>query len=477
MIPLERLSLNCYKLPRRNDMKVDAYVYLKEELTREFTESEALKQLCNAAALPGVQRCVLGMPDIHTGFGLPIGGIMPMDAQDGLVSAGAVGMDINCGVRLLKTNIPVDKVQPSTLKSLLKSISRRVPSGVGKKSVHHGKARQYFSQVLTKGVPFLIEQGLGRSEDLEAIEERGNLQGVRLKTLSQEALARGDQLSTIGGGNHFVELGYLDKIFDHQASESLGLKKGYLTVMIHTGSRGLGHQVCTDYTKIMNNSPHLKDLAIPDKGLAAVPIHSTEGQNYLSAMAAAVNFAFCNRQWITHDIREAFSEVMGGKDTDYDLSLVYDVAHNIAKFETVENQDLLIHRKGAVRSLPPGHYLNPPRYMEIGHPVIIPGSMGTPSYVVTGGQQVHRTFYSVNHGAGRALSRRAAKKNIDVEDMKKMMGGVILWSKKTKSFLDEAPQAYKNIELVIDTLADIEVIKKTARLKPLAVIKGEGSEA
>ena len=477
MSNLEQVSLNCYRLPTRKEMNAEALIFLKEELLDEFSEHEALHQLAQAATLPGVYQQVLGMPDIHSGFGLPIGGVMPMDAREGLVSAGAVGMDINCGVRLLRTNLPAETVKQSTLKSLLKSINKRVPSGVGKKSMHHQKVRQYFSRVITEGVPFLISQGLGRPEDLEAIEERGVLSGVSVNSLSKEALGRGDQLSTIGGGNHFIEIGYVDKIFDQQAAYYFGLEKGKLTIMIHTGSRGFGHQICTDYTGIMKRAAQKSQLPLPHAGLAAAPVLSKEGQDYLSAMSAAVNFAFCNRQWITHDIREAFTEALGGSDHNYDLGLVYDVAHNIAKFEEIEGKSLLIHRKGAVRALPAGHPLNPPLYQETGHPVIIPGSMGTPSYVVVGGPQASHTFYSANHGAGRVMSRRAAKKNIDVEDFKKQMGGVILWSKKTQAFLDEAPRAYKNIEPVVDTLAEIGVTNKVARLKPLAVIKGEGSEA
>lgn len=476
MTELEQISLNCYRLPRRKEMKADALIFLKEELLREFNEYEALHQLSHAATLPGIYRQVLGMPDIHTGFGLPIGGIMPMDAKKGLISAGAVGMDINCGVRLLKTNLSIHTIESSTLKAILKRIAQRVPAGVGKKSMHHTKAQHYFSHIISEGVPFLINQGLGRADDLKCIEEGGVLPGVKIKALSKKAIERGDQLSTLGGGNHFVELGYVDKIFNHQVAKEFGIEKGKLTVMIHTGSRGFGHQICTDYTSIMKEASKKNELPLPHAGLASVPTNSKEGEDYLSAMTAATNFAFCNRQWITHDIRQAFSEALGGHDKDYDLGLVYDVAHNIAKFEEIDGKSLLIHRKGAVRSLPANHPLNPPHYRSTGHPVIIPGSMGTPSFVVVGGKQISRTFHSVNHGAGRVLSRRAAKKNINVEEMKKKMGGVILWSKKINTFLDEAPQAYKDIELVVDTLSEIEVINKIARLKPLAVIKGEGSE-
>ena len=474
---LERDSANCYRIRRRGKMRVDAVVYLNKALKRSFDEAEALQQLADAAALPGVVEPVVGMPDIHTGFGLPIGGVMAVDAADGVVSAGAVGMDINCGVRLLRTNLEAKSLDKPLLRSLINAIVERVPTGVGKKSRRPDLVRKDFSRYLVDGVPFLIERGFGRPGDLECIEERGALAGADPAAVSSEAVARGAQLSTIGGGNHFIELGVVDRIFDPEAAAKLGLGEGQLTVLIHTGSRGFGHQICTDFTALMLKAAAKMKLEIPTKGLAAVPIKSAEGQRYLAAMACAVNFAFCNRQWITHDVRQAFSAVLGGDDCDYDLGLVYDVAHNIAKFEQVGGKRLLIHRKGATRALPPGHPNNPPLYRELGHPALIPGSMGTASYVIVAEPKVERTYYSVNHGAGRLLSRGAARREIEVEELRKSLGEIMVLGRNYRAYLDEAPQAYKDIEAVIDTFTEIGFTRRVARLLPVAVIKGRGWES
>lgn len=473
---LERESANCYRIHRRDRMRVDVVVYLNKALKRSFDDVEALQQLTDAAALPGVVNPVVGMPDIHTGFGLPIGGVMAMDAADGVVSAGAVGMDINCGVRLLRTNLEASSLDKPVLRSLINAIVKRVPTGVGGKSRQSDLVRKNLLRYLVDGVPYLIERGLGRPGDLECIEERGAMEGADPAAVSSEAMARGAQLSTIGGGNHFIELGRVDRIFDRAAAKILGLSEGQLTVMIHTGSRGFGHQVCTDFTALMLKAAARMKLEIPTKGLAAVPIKSAEGRRYLSAMACAVNFAFCNRQWITHDVRQAFSEVLGGDDSDYDLGLVYDVAHNIAKFEEVGGRKLLIHRKGATRALPPGHPINPPVYRELGHPALVPGSMGTASYVIVAEPKVERTFNSVNHGAGRVLSRGAARREIEVEEFRKSLGEVMLPGRNYRAYLDEAPQAYKEIEAVIDTFTEIGFTRRVARLFPVAVIKGQGRD-
>ncbi len=472
MHKLQPMGPNCYRIPKEGNMRVEARVYLKNEMLPSFEESSA-RQLMDAASLPGIYKYVIGMPDIHTGFGLPIGGIMAMDAQNGIVSAGAVGMDINCGVRLLKTNIPANQVSSSVQQKLIQAITHSVPSGTGKKSKHAGSSGPKLKNILTDGVPVLLQMGIGRPEDLEYIEEQGAFPGGDPAAVSKEALSRADQLSTLGGGNHFIEIGYVADIFDQDIARLMGLKEGNLSVLIHTGSRGFGHQICTDYSESMKKTAKRSKIEIPTAGLAGAFINSKEGKNYLAAMACAANFAFSNRHWITHDIRNAFAEVLGGKDTDYDLGVVYDLAHNIAKFEKIDGKKLLIHRKGATRALPPEHHLNPQKYRSTGHPVIIPGSMGTSSYVVTGTQKATETFYSVNHGAGRRLSRKAAKKEIPVAEMQEKMEGIITSGKRIQTFLDEAPQAYKDIEQVVDTLSEIDIIRKVARLQPLAVIKGD----
>jgi len=473
---LEKVSTNCYRVVRQGAMKAEARVYLNPTLFREFREDQALKQLMDAAALPGVQDPVIGMPDIHSGFGLPIGGVLAVDAEHGVVSAGAVGMDINCGVRLLSTNLEASDLDKPKLRGLIKAIAKRVPSGIGRAGKNASLIKAHFRDYVVKGAPFLLEQGFGRPEDINCIEEGGCLPGAEISSLSREAVQRGDQLSTIGGGNHFIELGYVHSIYDQEMSRRLKLNAGSLTVLIHTGSRGFGHQICTDYTASMRKAAAAMKLEIPSPGLAAAPIQSEEGKRYLKAMACAVNFAFCNRQWITDDIRHAFSEVLGGKSNDYGLDLVYDLAHNIAKFEQIGPRKLLIHRKGATRALPAGHSDNPAVYRDCGHPILIPGSMGTASFVIRARPPVEKTYYSVNHGAGRVLSRKAARRDIQPAQLQEALGDVLVMGRNLNAYLEEAPQAYKDIRAVVDTFTEIGFTGKIACLMPLAVIKGEGDE-
>ncbi len=473
MTVLESLGDNCYRISRRGKMKAEVLIYLNEELYSSFSEDQSIDQLIDAASLEGVISPVIGMPDIHSGFGLPIGGVMAMDAEEGLISAGAVGMDINCGVRLLRTNIDAANLDKALLRDLMEGIARRVPGGIGQKSRHSSLIDKHLISFLHDGAPFLIELGYGRPEDVDCIEDRGCLEGADIRAVSEKAVDRGRQLSTIGGGNHFIELGMVDKIFDPVAAEAYGLEEGTLTILIHTGSRGFGHQICTEYSKAMKTGAKKHNIEMPSAGLAAVPIRSNEGQSYYAAMTCAVNFAFCNRQWITDDVRRSFSEILGGSDYDYNLGLVYDVAHNTAQFEEISGKKMLIHRKGAIRALPPGHHLNPQPYRNTGHPVLIPGSMGSPSYVVKAEPGVEKLYNSVNHGAGRVLSRSAAKREVSIDQLEERMAGILLSGKNYKAYLDEAPQAYKNIDLVIETLTDLGFSSKVARLKPLAVIKGD----
>ncbi len=473
MAVMEHLGGNCYRISRQGNMRADVLVYLNPELYNSFGEDQSIEQLIDAASLEGVISPVIGMPDLHSGFGLPIGGVMAMDAEVGLISAGAVGMDINCGVRLLRTNLDAAGIDQAVLRQLMDAIARRVPSGIGQKSRHSSLIGRHFNSLLEDGAPFLIELGFGRQEDTQYIEDRGCLKGADVGAVSKKAVDRGLQLSTIGGGNHFIELGILDKIFEPAAAAAYGLEEGTLTVLIHTGSRGFGHQICTDYSKAMKKAAKKYNIEMPSAGLAAVPIRSKEGEAYYAAMACAVNFAFCNRQWITDDVRKAFGEVLGGSDLNYGLGLVYDVAHNTAQFEKIGGKNMLIHRKGAIRALPPGHHLNPQPYRSIGHPVLIPGSMGSASYVVKAEPGVEKLYNSVNHGAGRVLSRTAAKREVSVNQLKERMAGIIVSGKNYRAYLDEAPQAYKSIDLVVETLTEIGISSKVARLKPLAVIKGE----
>jgi len=473
---MKPVGRNRYRCVPSGEADVGAVVYLNDAL-REAVESDALRQLTDAVSLPGVEDPVVGMPDLHVGYGLPIGGVMAVrageDEQDtSIVSAGAVGYDINCGVRLLRTNIVADDLDEDDLKALLDAILRRIPVGVGKSSARTIRGLS-FEQVVTRGAQALIAEGYGRREDAGAIEEMGSMEGARPETVSKKARSRSNQLATIGGGNHFIEIGTVERVYDHDMAGHFGLAEGDLTVMIHTGSRGFGHEVCSNYTALMSRRASAYGVKLPSKGLACVPIGSREGRDYLAAMACAVNYAFANRQLLTHDVRLAFSEVMGEGDVSLGLDVVYDVAHNIAKFEEHSGRRMLIHRKGATRALPPGHPSNPPRYRDTGHPVIIPGSMGTGSFVTVGTENTRETFYSVNHGAGRVMSRTAARKRFDLGSFREQLGSVIYAGVAVRKVLDEAPEAYKDIDDVVETLAEIDITRKVVRLRPLAVIKGD----
>lgn len=468
------LGKNRYKLPRQGRMRVEGIVYVNQNLYEHLIKDDSLKQLAQAASLPGVVRSVFGMPDIHQGFGLPIGGVMATAFPEGVISAGAVGMDINCGVRLLRTNLSSEQICRDILYALIRKIEAYVPTGVGKKSRRGSFGKDFFEKVLQRGVPFLIKNGYGWPQDDQYIEENGCLPGAEIGAVSSEALKRGsEQLGTLGGGNHFIEIQVVDVIYEQRIASLFGLKEGQILAMIHTGSRGFGHQICTDYTKILYRAAKDYGIEVPERGLACAPINSPEGKAYYAAMACAVNFAFCNRQLITHDIRRAFQDIFGRTAQELEIRIIYDVAHNIAKFEEHREGKLLIHRKGATRALPPGHFANPRVYQETGHPVLVPGSMGTASYVLVGTPEAEEPFYSVNHGAGRLLSRTAAEKGISREEFKASMQGVVFDERAYHLLLDEAPAAYKNIDDVVETLAEINFVRKVARLRPLAVIKGK----
>ena len=462
---LKQIGKNKYLVTETANQPVKAVVYAKEELLETVEKDLSLAQLKEATWLPRVVSPVIGMPDIHQGFGLPIGGVM---ATRGLISVGAVGMDINCGVRLLKSSLVYSSQMTKDLwLKLLKEIERLVPTGVGA-----GRQRPLdleLKEVVNKGVSYLIKEGYATEEDREHTEEYGCLAGASFDALSDRAKKRArDQLGTLGAGNHFIGVLRVDKIFEENLAESFGLKKDQLCVMIHCGSRGLGHQTCLDYTNLFWKRARSYGIEVPRKGLAALPIETAEGKRYFGAMAAAVNFAFCNRQVITAFVRQVFKKFFGPETR---LDLVYDVAHNIAKWEKHHGEKLLLHRKGATRALPAGHPQNPKTYLKTGHPAIIPGSMGTPSYVVVGTEKAAETFYSVNHGAGRLMSRTQAKKTISQREFEKKMGKVV-YSKPFRVIADEAPQAYKDIDLVVESLAEIEITRKVVRLMPLAVIQG-----
>ncbi|SHM25645.1 tRNA-splicing ligase RtcB [Caldanaerovirga acetigignens] len=473
---LKLVSTNCYSFTN-SETNVEINVYLNPRLFQDFVEDEAINQLYNASLLPGVVSPVIGMPDIHTGFGLPIGGVMATDYEKGVVSAGAVGMDINCGVRLITTKIDANEIDKEKISKILNKISSRVPSGVGKSSALKSLRKPDLDAIANLGVEYFLRAGYGRKEDLERIEDKGCIKGADAGAIPKSARERADQLATIGGGNHFIEIGRVSKVFDEELSSRFGLFKNMMYVLIHTGSRGLGHQICTDYSRIMWEHSEKNGTRAPVKGLACAPVFSEDGQNYLKAMACAANYAFCNRQLITHFVREAFVEILKRPESELGLDLLYDVAHNIAKKEKHGKKWLLVHRKGATRALPAGHADNPTCYRDTGHPAIIPGSMGTASYVLVGLSEIYRTFCSVNHGAGRVMSRRRAKSEFTKEELLEQTKNVVIASSNLKALLDEAPLAYKDIDEVVFTLVDAGLTKPVVKLKPMGVLKGEGEES
>ena len=468
-IKLKNIGTNRWQIERRPEMKAEAIIYIKEELLEKVRQDLSLEQLVQSASLPQLISPVVAMPDIHEGFGLPIGGVM---ATKGLVSSGAVGMDINCGVRLLCSQLKYEPqvFSQETLRLLINRIQREIPVGLGQKR-RETIPNLPFRDIIHHGAQALLKKGYGEREDAESIEEYGKLAGADPENLSERAIRRAEkELGTLGSGNHFIEIQVLEEIFDQELTRKWGLFEKQVCVMIHSGSRALGHQTCIDYTNRFFKEEAKYGIKAPVQNLAALPADSPAGAAYLSAMAGSVNFAFANRQLMTHFVRDVFSRFFKTKEAK--LALLYDVAHNIAKWEKHRGKKALIHRKGATRALPAGHEQNPKHYLDTGHPAIVPGSMGTSSYVMVGLPAAKETYYSINHGAGRTMSRREAKRTVSQEDFEKKMGE-ILYNKPFRVIADEAPQAYKDIDLVVETLVEAGLSKKVCRLRPLAVIKGD----
>lgn len=468
-IKLKNIGTNRWQLERLPGMKADAIIFAKKELLEKVKEDRSLEQLVQSASLPKVISPLVAMPDVHEGFGLPIGGVM---ATDGLVSSGAVGMDINCGVRLLVSQLKYDtKVfSQELLRLLMNKIQREIPVGLGQKR-RQTIPNLPFRDIIHHGAQALIKKGYGEKEDAESIEEYGKLAGADPDNLSERAIRRAEkQVGTLGSGNHFIEIQVLEEIFDQDLAKKWGLFENQICVMIHSGSRALGHQTCIDYTNRFFREESKYGIKAPTYNLAALPADSPTGAAYLSAMAGCVNFAFANRQLMAHYVRDVFSRVFKTKEAK--LTLLYDVAHNIAKWEKHQGKEVLVHRKGATRALPANHEQNPKHYLQTGHPAIVPGSMGTSSYVMVGLPQAAETYFSINHGAGRSMSRGEARRTIKKEDFEKKMGEII-YNKPFHVISDEAPQAYKDIDLVIETLVEADLSKKVCRLRPLAVIKGD----
>jgi len=479
--PLEKVTDYCWRIPRsyKTGMRVDGLIYANRELLELMRNDQAPEQVANVAFLPGIQVASLAMPDIHWGYGFTIGGVCATDPEEGgVISPGGVGYDINCGVRLVRSNLMYDDIQPK-MDRLVTELFKHVPCGVGQGGRFQFNAKELRTLML-QGPRALIERGLAVDRDIEHTEALGCLKGARPDLLSDRAIDRGkNQCGTLGSGNHFLEVQVVDTIFDDAAAQTMGLKAGMVCVMIHSGSRGLGYQVCDDALKALRGVPEKYGIYLPDRQLACAPVRSPEGERYIGQMRAAANYAWCNRQLLMAQAREVFENVFGRKWQELGMSLVYDVAHNIAKFEKHRVGDVeksvWVHRKGATRAFPPHHPETPRDYKEIGQPVLIPGDMGRASWVLVGQQgSMEQTFGTTCHGAGRQLSRTAAVKKskgrrIDEELLKR---GVIAKARSWKGLAEEQPDAYKDVDLVVETVHNAGLSKKVARMRPVGVIKG-----
>jgi tRNA-splicing ligase RtcB len=460
-------------------MRVDGLVFASQEMLDDILKEQALEQVANVAFLPGIVGYSLAMPDIHWGYGFPIGGVAAMRMSDGVVSPGGVGFDINCGVRLLRTNLLEAEVRPK-IKGLVDALYRNVPSGLGSEGkirLRHGE----IDGVLARGARWAVEKGYGHPEDLEATEEHGEMAGADPARVSSRAKQRGvPQLGTLGSGNHFLEVAVIDQIQEAAIAREMGIDQvGQVMLLVHCGSRGLGHQTADDYIGEMVAAMKKYNIELPDRQLACAPLDSREGQDYLAAMRCAANYAWANRQCIAHWVRESFCQVLGKSEEDAGLELIYDVAHNIAKIEEHEldgqRVKLCVHRKGATRAFPAGHPEVPRKYAGIGQPVLIPGDMGRYSYILVGTEQAMKeSFGSTCHGAGRAKSRAAAKRELTGEAVLKDLEsrGITVRTDSLKGLAEEAPQAYKDVSAVVSVVHNAGISRIVARTRPIGVIKG-----
>jgi tRNA-splicing ligase RtcB len=479
-VQIEKISNYEWRIPKsyKQCMRTDSIVFADEFLLEKMNEDLTLEQAANVACLPGIEGYAYVMPDGHQGYGFPIGGVAGFDLEEGVISPGGIGYDINCGVRVLRTNLDEEDVR-GRLKELVDSLFRNIPSGVGSTGKIRVSVRE-LDEVLDRGVEWAIEKGFGWKEDMEYIEEHGSWREADSSKVSNVAKQRGhEQLGTLGAGNHFLEIQVVDQIYNPDIAKVLGFDHvGQVAIMIHTGSRGLGHQVASDYLIVMERAMRRYGISVPDRELAAVPIKSKEGDDYFHAMAAAANFAWTNRQLITHWTRESFKEVFKKDPEELGLEIVYDVAHNIAKIEEheIENKryKVIVHRKGATRAFPPGHPAIPVKYKDIGQPVLIPGSMGTASYILVGVPEGYRTWYSAPHGAGRWLSRGEAIRSYSpdrvISDLAKK--GITVKAATKRVVSEEAPEAYKDVDKVVLVAQKVGIANPVIRLRPIGVVKG-----
>jgi tRNA-splicing ligase RtcB len=461
----------------KTGMRVKGIIYVDDLLEKEL-ENQSIDQVANVATLPGIVGASFAMPDVHTGYGFAIGGVAAFDLKEGIVSPGGVGYDINCGVRLLKSNLKKDNVLPR-IKDLVNVLYNEIPSGVGSKGrIRLGPEDE--KKLILKGARWAVDQGFGTVDDLTKIESGGYIEGADPSLISQKAYERGRaQQGTLGSGNHFLEVQYIDEIYDEKAANSLGLFKNQITIMIHTGSRGFGHQVCTDFLEVMERAAVKYKIELLDKELACAPYGSPEAQDYLAAMRAAANYAWANRQCIMHWTKESFMRVFNIPPKELGITLIYDVAHNIAKIEehnvNGKKMKLVVHRKGATRAFPPGHPELPEVYKNLGQPVLIPGDMGRVSFVLLGTEKAMKeTFGSTCHGAGRVMSRHQAIRRAKGRSIWREMEdrGIIVKSAGRETLAEEMSEAYKDISNVVDVVHKAGISKKVARLRPIGVIKG-----
>ncbi|OGX41072.1 MAG: RNA-splicing ligase RtcB [Omnitrophica WOR_2 bacterium RIFCSPLOWO2_01_FULL_41_12] len=478
---LEKIDDYRWRIPKsyKPGMRVPGIVYADEKLLKDIRQDKALEQVANVAFLPGIVNASLAMPDIHWGFGFPIGGVAATDiGNDGVISPGGVGYDINCGVRMLKTNFQYDEIKDK-IKDLVYALFSDVPSGVGSKGDIRVSAREE-REILVKGAKWAVEKGYGTEEDLECTEENGAIQGADPLAVSDRAYERGKaQSGTLGSGNHFLEIQVIDQLYDRDLCDEFGLTLGQITIMIHSGSRGLGYQVCDDYVKSMIHCLSKYNINVPDRQLACAPVNSQEGKAYLGAMKCAANYAWANRQCLMHLTRKVFEKVFSMSWQKMGMFLIYDVAHNIAKIEKhiVDGREktVCVHRKGATRAFGPGHPALPDRYKKTGQPVIIPGDMGRNSYLLVGTQKaMEETFGSACHGAGRLKSRTAAARTINLNTLLKELEakGIFVKASGRGTIVEEAPQAYKDVNEVVDVVHNAGISKRVCRMRPVGVMKG-----
>jgi tRNA-splicing ligase RtcB len=479
--PLEQVDACCWRIPKsyKQGMRVDGLIFTNERLLEAIKNDQAADQVANVAFLPGIQHASLAMPDIHWGYGFCIGGVCATDPDEGgVISPGGVGYDINCGVRLMRSNLFYRDVKPH-LRTLVDDLFRNVPTGVGR-SGRYKFDKKELAHLLGEGPRYLVGRGLATAGDVEFTEAEGRLDGADPELVSDHAKTRGaDQCGTLGSGNHFLEVEVVDHVFDEDAAVAMGLEKDMICVLIHSGSRGLGYQVCDDALAQFRNVPQKYGIDLPDRQLACAPIDSAEGRRYIASMRSAANFAFCNRQLLMQQAREVFASVFGRSWRELQMNLVYDVCHNIAKLEehTVggKKKKVWVHRKGATRAFPAGHPELPSRYRSLGQPVIIPGDMGRASWVLLGQPgSMEKTFGTTCHGAGRAMSRTAAVKEAAGRRIDKELEarGVIARAQSRKGLAEEQPKAYKNVDDVVEVVDKAGLSKKVARLRPIGVIKG-----